>query len=237
MQNEFILANYLSNIMTDFFLVYTETPWDNLNTNELTQIRILSLKSVLKTYPVIEPSFFDDLNSKLLEYNHYIWVQSIKRIIGPKNEDYDISKWNFVWAFDNQRRMFQFLFQKVEEQGILVGLAPPELSKLFSEHGKEAILRTLSLLTNPSKIKFLMVLSPRGKSIAEEQQLFHTDKNYLEKLNYLRALKDVPNIQGAWYPSFDPSCPVCNSFMSEIKDYKVGFAKLVCPKCGYEKTK
>ncbi len=223
--------------MTDFFLVYTETPWDNLDTNQLTQIRILSLKSVLKTYPVIEPSFFDDLNSKILEYNHYMWVQSIKRIIGPKNEDYDISNWNFLWAFDDHRRMFQFLFQKVEEQGILVGLAPPELSKLFSEHGKEAILRTLSLLTNPSKMRFLMVLSPRGKSIAEEHQLFRADKNYLEKLNYLRGLKDVPNIQGAWYPSFDPRCPVCNSFMSEIKDYRVGFGKLVCPRCGYEKRK
>ncbi len=223
--------------MTDFFMVYTETPWDNLNTNQLAQIRILSLKSIFKSFPVIEPSFFDDLNSKIIEYNHYMWAQSIKRIIGPKNEDYEIANWNFVWAFDNQRRMFQFLFQKVEEQGILVGLAPPELSKLFSEHGKGAILRTLSIITNPSKIKFLMVLGPRGKSIVEGQQLFQADKNYLEKLNYLRTLKDVPNIQGAWYPSFDPRCPVCNSFMSEIKDYKVGVSKLVCPQCGYEKTK
>ena len=223
--------------MTDFFMVYTETPWDNLNTNQLTQIRILSLKSIFKIYPVIEPSFFDDLNSKIVKNNHYMWVQSIKRITGPKNEDYDISNWSFLWAFDDQRRMFQFLFQKVEEQGILVGLAPPELSKLFSDHGKGAILRTLSLLTNPSKIKFIMVLGPRGKSIAEEQQLFRADKNYLGKLNYLRALKDVPNIQGDWYPSYDPRCPICNSFMSEIKDYRIGFGKLVCPQCGYEKTK
>jgi len=223
--------------MTDFFMVYTETPWDNLNTNKLTQIRVLSLNNILKRYPVIEPSFFDDLNSKILKNNHYMWVQSIKRIIGPKNEDYDISNWNFIYAFDDQRRMFQFLFQKVEEQGILVGLAPPELSKLFSDHGKGAILRILSLLTNPSKMKFLMVLGPRGKSIAEGQQLFQADKNYLEKLDYLKALKDVPNIQGDWYPSFDPRCPICNSFFSEIKDYRVGFGKLVCPQCGYEKTK
>ena len=218
-------------------MVYTETPWDNLNTNKLTQIRVLSLNNILKRYPVIEPSFFDDLNSKILKNNHYMWVQSIKRIIGPKNEDYDISNWNFIYAFDDQRRIFQFLFQKVEEQGILVGLAPPELSKLFSDHGKGAILRILSLLTNPSKMKFLMVLGPRGKSIAEGQQLFQADKNYLEKLDYLKALKDVPNIQGDWYPSFDPRCPICNSFMSEIKDYKVGFGKLVCPKCGHEKMK
>jgi len=223
--------------MTDFFMVYTETPWDNLNTNQLTQIRVLSLKNILKRYPIVEPSFFDDLNSKILENNHYVWVQSIKRIIGPKNEDYDITNWNFLWAFDDQRRMFQFLFQKVEEQGILVGLAPPELSKLFSDHGKGAILRTFSLLTNPSKMKFLMVLGPRGKSIAEGQQLFQADKNYFEKLNYLKTLKDVPNIQGDWYPSFDPRCPICNSFMSEIKDYRIGFGKLVCPQCGHKKMK
>ncbi len=218
-------------------MVYTETPWDNLNTNQLTQIRVLSLKNILKRYPIVEPSFFDDLNSKILENNHYVWVQSIKRIIGPKNEDYDITNWNFLWAFDDQRRMFQFLFQKVEEQGILVGLAPPELSKLFSDHGKGAILRTFSLLTNPSKMKFLMVLGPRGKSIAEGQQLFQADKNYFEKLNYLKTLKDVPNIQGDWYPSFDPRCPICNSFMSEIKDYRIGFGKLVCPQCGHKKMK
>ncbi|TFG06140.1 MAG: hypothetical protein EU539_08435 [Promethearchaeota archaeon] len=223
--------------MKDFFILYTETPWDNLNVEKLTQIRVLSLKSILKTYPVIEPSFFDDLNSKIIEYNHYMWVKSIKRIVGPKNEDYEISNWNFLWAFDNQRRIFQFLFQKVKEQGILVGLAPPELSKLFSDHGKDAILRTLSLLTNPSKMKFLLVLGAKGKSIAEEQQLFHADKNYGEKLNYLRALKDVPNIQGEWYPSFDPRCPICGSFMKEIRGYRVGFGKLICPKCGYEKKK
>jgi len=223
--------------MTDFFNIYTETPWDNLNTNQLTQIRVLSLKSIFKSYPIIEPSFFDDLNSKIIKITHYMWVQSIKRIIGPNNEDYDVSNWNFIWAFDDQKRMFQFLFQKVEEQGILVGLAPPELSKLFSDHGKGAILRTLSLLTNPSNITFLLALGPKGKSIAEGQQLFRADKNYLEKLNYIRTLKNIPNIQGAWYPSSDPRCPICNSFMSEIKDYKIGFGKLVCPQCKYEKGK
>ena len=223
--------------MTDFFIIYTETPWDNLETNQLTPIRVLSLKSIFKTYPIIEPSFFDDLNSQIIKNNHYMRVQSIKRIIGPKNEDYDITNFFFLWVFDEQKRMFQFLFQKGEEQGILVGLAPPELSKLFSDHGKGAILRTLSLLTKPSKIKFLIFLASRRKSIAEGQQLFQVDKDYLEKLKYIRALKDIPNIQGIWFPSYDPKCPICNSFMSEIKDYKVGFGKLICPRCGYEKIK
>jgi len=223
--------------MTDFFIIYTETPWDNLEKNKLTQIRVLSLKSIFKTYPIIEPSFFDDLNSQIIKNNHYMRVQSIKRIIGPKNEDYDITNFFFLWVFDEQKRMFQFLFQKGVEQGILVGLAPPELSKLFSDHGKGAILRTLSLLIKPSKIKFLIFLASRRKSIAKGQQLFQVDKDYLKKLKYIRALKDIPNIQGIWFPSYDPRCPICNSFMSEIKDYKIGFGKLICPHCGYEKIK
>ena len=72
-------------------------------------------------------------------------------------------------------------------------------------------------------------------SIISKKIIF--EKNSLEKLNYLRSLKDVPNIQGAWYPSNDPRYPICNSFISEIKDYKIGFGKLVCKKCGYEKKK
>ena len=223
--------------MTDFFIVYTETPWDNLNAEQLTQIRVLSLKSIFKTYPVVEPSFFDDLNSKVNDFNHYSWIQSIKRIVGPNNEDYDISNWNFVWAFDYQNRMFQFLFQKEDEQGILVGLAPPELAKLFRDHGKGAILRTLSLLNNAPHIKFLMILAPKGKSIAQEQQLFQISKKQYENVKFMEMLKNMPNISGSWFPSFEPRCPICNSFMSEIKDYKVGFGKLVCPQCGYEKMK
>lgn len=218
-------------------MVYSETPWDNLNNDQLAQIRVLSLKSVFKTYPVVEPSFFDDLNSKVNDFNHYSWIQSIKRIVGPNNEDYDISNWNFVWAFDIQNRMYQFLFQKENEQGILVGLAPPELAKLFRDHRKGAILRTLSLLNNARNIKFLMILAPKGKSIAQEQQLFQISKQQSENKKFMEMLKNMPNISGSWFPSFEPRCPICNSFMSEIKDYKVSFGKLVCPQCGYEKMK
>ena len=223
--------------MTDFFTIFTYTPWDNLNTNQLTEVRLLSLKSVFKKFPVIEAAFFDDLTSKVNNNNHYYWIQSIKRIVGPKNEDYDISNWNFIWALDDQRRMYQFLFQKEEGQGILVALAPPELAKLFSKHGKEAILRITSLLNDVSKMIFLMILAPQGKSIAQEQQLFHVNTQQLDKLKHIEMLKNMPNIQGQWFPTFEPRCPICNSFMTGIKDYRVGFGKLVCPNCGYEKMK
>jgi hypothetical protein len=224
--------------MSSFFEVYTETPWDELGTFKLSQIKLLSLKSVLKAYPIIEQTFFDDLSSKMNDYVHYSSMKTIKRIIGPNNEDYDISDWNFVWAFDKERRMYQFLFQNVKEedesQAILVALAPPELVKLFSKHGKEAILRTLSILNNPSAIRFLMVLYSKGKSIAEEQQALTFNKRYLENLKQADLLRQIPNIKGQWFPSFQPRCPVCNAFMT-MNGYKVVFGKPICPKCGYGK--
>lgn len=231
--------------MKSFFTVFTLTPWDTKNSNSLSRVKLLSLKNIFKQFPVIQQEFFDDILSKVYEYNHYSWIKCIRRIVGPNNEDYDISNWNFVWAFDNQNRMFQFLFQKVKEieredsQGILVALAPPELAKLFTKHKKGALLKTLSLLNDPSNIKFLLILAPKGRSIAEEQQLFQIDKNYIDKLKYIEMLKNITNIQGAWFPSYKPKlskkkCPICNELMKELKDYRVGFGRLVCPRCGYK---
>ncbi len=229
--------------MTDFFSVYTYTPWDGLNTNQLTQIRLLSLKNIFKKFPVIEQVFFDDLISKVYDNNHYSWSQTIKRIVGPNNEDYNIADWNFVWAFDDQRRMFQFLFQKIKKeeipQGILVALAPPELGQLLVDYKSEALLKTLSLLNMPSKIKFLMILAPKGKSLAEEQQVFQFNREYLDKMRFINTIGKMPNIKGQWFPAYEPKCPICNELMTNISglDYKVGFGQLICTKCGYKKEK
>jgi hypothetical protein len=225
--------------MNDFFSVFTYTPWDNLNSNLLTEVKLVSLKSITKAFPVIEPEFFDDLLSNLYNFKHYSWVQCIKRIVGPNNDDYDIAPWNFIWAMDNEGRIFQFLFQKEknkfkDSQATLVALAPPELGKLFNQYKEGAILRTLSLLNNPKKMKFIMVLAPKGKSIAEEQQLLQINKKELEKLKFLNTLKQIPNIKGQWFPEYEVKCPICNSPLTEINDYKVGF---VCPQCGFKKVK
>jgi hypothetical protein len=84
-------------------------------------------------------------------------------------------------------------------------------------------------------MKFLIVLVPKGKSIAEEQQLLPISESKLDNLKFINTLKKMPNIKGEWFPSFDPRCPVCKGIMTELKDYKLGFKKLVCPQCGYEK--
>ena len=225
--------------MNKFFSVFAYTPWDNINTEVLSEVKLLSLKSLIKTFPVVEPGFFDDLRSNMYKFNHYSWMECIKRIVGPNNEDYDIKPWIFIWAMDHEGRMFQFLIQKIEEeskdsQAVLVALAPPELAKLFEEYKEGAILRTLSLLNNPKRMKFLIVLAPKGKSIAEEQQLLQINKQDLERLKFVSNLKHMPNIKGQWFPTYDVKCPICNGPLTQVYAPEVG---LKCKTCGFKKVK
>ncbi len=224
--------------MSDFFNVKLFTPWDSFNTKNLTQVKLLSLQNIFKSFPVVEPEFFDDLLSNLYKFKHYSWTECIKRIVGPNDEDYNLSSFDLIWAYDDQDRMYQFLFQKIEEeekpQAILAALAPPELGKLFKQHKDKAILRTLTLLNDPKKMKFLMVLAPKGKSIAEEQQLLQVGTKDLEKLKFNAMLKQMPNIKGQWFPEHSPRCPNCNKVIIEIKGFNVGLLKLKCPYCGYQ---
>jgi hypothetical protein len=228
--------------MNEFFTVYTYTPWDNLNKDELVEVRLISLKSIFKNFPVIESAFFDDLMTNLQNSPHYSRIKCIKRIIGPNKEDYDIIPWSFIWAMDSKRRIYQILLQKTESseddsKATMVALAPPELGKLYSQYKKKGILTTLSLLNEPEKMKFVMILNPKGKSIAEEQQFIPLSGSEIEKAKFIKNLKDMPNIKGEWFPSFNLRCPICNGIMTELKDYKIGFSTLVCPQCGFKKKK
>ncbi len=227
--------------MEQYFSIYTLTPWDNLSGELLSQVKLLSLKSILNKYPVIEPSFFEDLYSNLKNPGKYTSIDTIKRIVGPNNEDYDIKDWIFIWAMDNKSRMFQFLIQAEkspkETQYIMVALAPPEIGKLFADYGKEAIIKTLSLLNNPLKIKFLILLKAKGKSVAEDAQSSIFNKAQLDNLKFIQQLKTQPNIKGQWFPTFTPRCPRCNTPFMDITTYQVGFGKLICPKCGHELKK
>jgi len=228
-------------VVNQFFSIHTLTPWDGLNTNQLTQVKLLSLRSVFDSFPVIEKKFFSDLAKNTAENAHYSWTLSIKRIVGPNKEDYDITNFNLVWAMDDHRRMYQFLFQKVGEtrnasQGVLVALAPPELAKLLVEYESSAIVRILSLLNDSSKISFLMILGPKGKSIAEESQLFQYNKKDADKYKYINTLKTMPNIQGQWFPTVKFRCSICNNEISMVQNYAVvGVGNMVCPRCGQKK--
>lgn len=226
--------------MSNYFKISTYTPWDGQKSKIYTEVKLQSLKSIFTAFPVIEKEFFDDLISNVYNHKQYSAQETIKRVVGPNNEDYDIKDWSFVWAFDDQNRMFQFLFQKVKtekkiSQAVLAALAPPELGHFFAQFKKEAIQRTLSLLNTPLKIKFLLILGPKGKSIAEEAKLFQLDKSRLEGMKFINKMANMPNIQGQWFPEFQTNCPICNALLTMIQDKKAGFGKMVCPKCGYQK--
>jgi hypothetical protein len=226
-----------------FWNLYTYTPWDKKAANVISNIHLMSILKVFDKYPLIGSRFFDDIKLNIKNHSHYSFYKTIKRIINPQQKDYKIQAWNFIWAMDKKKRMYQFLFQKVKKDkkimAVLVALAPMELVKLFSTHRKEGILKTLSLLTNPENMSFLTLLYPQGKSMAEESQKFNVADKNLDKIRFSNYLKQQPNVQGQWFPTFSPKCPVCGSIMKELDGYRVGFKrlKLVCPKCGYEKNK
>lgn len=227
--------------MEQFFSVYTFTPWDNFSGETLSRVKLLSLKSIFNSYPIIEPSFFDDLRLNLHKQPKFSIFNTIKRIVGPNKEDYDIKDWFLIWAMDNQKRMFQFLIQEEienkETQFIMVALAPPEIGKLFADYGKEAILKTLNLLNDLNKINFLILLKAKGKSIAQDAQSVKLTQTQLNQLKYIQELKSIPNIKGQWFPTITPKCPKCNTSLIEMSSYQIGFGKLICPKCGYEIAK
>lgn len=227
--------------MKELFSVFVNAPWDKVKTKKLTEIRLLSLKSVFEKYPVVERKFFEDLSENINKNMHYSWFECIRRIVGPDKKDYEIQNWNIIWAMDLDNRIYQFLLQKVEKsdesQAVMVGLAPPELGKLFSEYKNDAILRILSVLNNPKKIKFLMGLAPKGISLAVEQQLIKANKNELDKIEFVNSLKEVPNIQGQWFFPRNPMCPVCKGLLVDKMDDVKEFQMLMCPNCGYERKK
>ncbi|TFF89934.1 MAG: hypothetical protein EU548_05575 [Promethearchaeota archaeon] len=226
--------------MSSFFEIYTFDP-DNPRSEALSKVRLLAITDLFEKYPIVEAQFFDDLTRNIQQYNHYSFLKTIKRIIGPNKEDYKIQNWHLIWAMDTQHRFYQLLFQRVKQknqiQGILVALAPPELAKLYKKHKFDGLLKTLTLLNSHKNIKFVKLLGARGKSIAEEQQIFQLNQSDLQKVNIANYLKNIPNIEGQWFPSFAPKCPVCGAKMKELKGYRIGFGKLSCPQCGYQKYK
>lgn len=226
--------------MSKFFEIYTFDP-SNPNREILSKVRLLTITELFDKYPVIEAEFFDDLTKNIQQYNHYYFLKTLKRVVGPNQEDYKIQNWHLIWAMDIENRFYQLLFQRVKQrnkiQGILVALAPPELGRLYKNHKYDAVLKTLTLLNSHKNIKFMRLLGAKGKSIAEEQQTLQLNQNELERINIANYLKNVPNINGQWFPSFAPKCPICNATMKELKGYKIGFAKIVCPQCGYQKRK
>lgn len=223
-----------------FWNLYTYTPWNPQKKGKLSQVRLKSIKeSYGSTYPIISQQFLKDLYKNISKYDHYSHTKSIKRIVDPSNNDYAIQNWNLIWAMDAKERIYQFLIQrkkvKNKVNNIIVALAPPELMELIGKFQRDGLLKALSLLNSPKQIKFLKLLFARGKSLAETQQRFKVDKEDLKKIKMANYMKRQPNVEGQWFPSFAPKCPICGNYMQELEAYRFMFRKWACPTCGYEK--
>jgi hypothetical protein len=136
--------------------------------------------------------------------------------------------------------MYQFLLQKLDfkkdtSQSALVAVAPPELVKLLAKYDSKAIHKILSIINDPPKIKFLIYLTPKGKSIAEEYNLLKLNKAQLEQFEFLKSMANKPNIQGQWFPKSQGQilCPKCNENITNLIDFSKRPGKFSCPRCGY----
>jgi hypothetical protein len=77
-------------------------------------------------------------------------------------------------------------------------------------------------------------LAPKGKSIAEEQQLLQINRNDIDKIKFNNILKQMPNIKGQWFNVQSPRCPSCGKVITEIKGINVEHLKIKCPYCGFQ---
>ncbi len=221
-----------------FFTIFTTTPWES-QSEKLSEVKLLSTKTIFNAFPVLEKEFLDDLNILIAGKKHYSCFQTIRRVVGPDKEDYDIKNFRFIWVFDEKDRFYQYLIQiadsaQNQSKSILVAVAPPEIGKLLKNYGEDAIKKLFSLITTSTKIRLLIYLSPKGKSIAEELKTYNVSQKDLHNMNYIRSMANRYNLKGQWFPTFESRCPICNNVLTPLQDYRVGFGKLICLKCGYK---
>lgn len=219
-----------------YFTVSVLNSWDPIKNNKISNVNLLSFKFLLGKFPKVEYSFFDDLKSNLKSELNYLSLNSIKRIVGTDKEDYELANWSFLWGLDFKYRSYQLLIQSSKEgKGTIAAVGPVGLASFFDKMKWNGIIPTLSLLNSPDKMKFLVLLTPSGESIAKEKEQQKLRSFQVDQI--IDRWNSMKNIEGQWFPSFKPTCPVCNELMEEFKGYEVGFGQIICPRCGYSANK
>ncbi len=217
-----------------YFTVSVLNSWDPKRSSKISEVNLLSLKIILGKFPMIEKQFFSDLRDNLKNKPNYFSLRSIKRIVGPQKEDYELADWTLLWGLDFKFRAYQVLIQKSKDgKGTLAAIGPVGLASFFDRMKWNSILPILSLLNSPEKMKFLVTLVPKGESIVKEMEQQKLKSAQVEQI--INQWNSMKNVEGQWFPSFKPRCPVCNGSMEELQGYQVGFAKLICPRCGYSR--
>ncbi|MHA1341569.1 MAG: hypothetical protein ACTSRZ_16730 [Promethearchaeota archaeon] len=213
------------------FRILTRVSWAP---NVLT-IDLIDLYKIFGAYPLVSKKFFKDLINNIERKSNY-WAEAGFQEIISNGKRYEPHEWIFLWAIDFRDRLFWILFSRSYElsgKGAIAAVGPPEFAEFIKQTGKAAIVPTLTLINDPEKMKKVVVIVSNPKE-AKKPKL---SPELLQFKAWVDQLKMQKNVKGQWFPSFAPVCPVCNEKMVGLADYEVGFAQMICPRCGYQQKK
>ncbi|MHA1731216.1 MAG: hypothetical protein ACTSU5_04700 [Promethearchaeota archaeon] len=196
------------------------------------EVSVADVREVFDGYPGISLQLVRDLRDLGKVHKNYLLEMALEDIVG-RGTTIDPENWIFVWAVDFRGRIFHLLFEREDERFLLAGAGPDAFFQFLREVGREALSPTLTLLTIPEKVRNVVVFLSKYKPPAYELERRY--EKYKQVQGFIDKLKATPNVNGQWFPSFVPRCPVCNAPLVGLQDYRVGFGQIVCPRCGYKK--
>lgn len=198
------------------------------------RFELIGSNQILGTYPLIIPQFFKDLINNIKNHPNYRTESGLRGLIsGGKN--YEPHEWIFLWAIDFKDRPFWILFSRSPEmggRGAMAAVGPNDFAGFLKEMGKNAINATLSLINDYTKMKSVVIIvsNPKEAKLAKPNSDLQRFKAWVDQL------KAQKNVEGLWFPSHEPICPVCNEKMLGIADVRVGFVQMLCPRCGHSSS-
>ena len=214
--------------------IIAQVSWDT----NLKQIDLFQLKDLYGIYPIITVQFFKDLVKNAETKTNYQTESGLRAIVSNEKQ-YEPHEWILIWAKDFKDREFQLLFSRTMEfggKGALVAVGPPEFAEFLKQTGKDAVVPSLTLINDSTKMKkvFIIVSSPKE---AKKSAAVKLSPQLARFKGWVNELKTTKNVGGQWFPTFEPVCPICNERMVGVADYRVGFAQMICPRCGFQQRK
>lgn len=217
------------------FEIVTQVSWMK---NQLQKLKLTGLNEIFGTYPVIQKQFFKDLIANIEKYPHY-WAEKGFKVLLMGGKQYEPHDWIFIAATDFRDRTYQLLFSRSYElggSGAMAAAGPIEFTQFLKEVGKPAIVPTLSLINDHDKMKSVAIIisSPQEAQLSKQAMKGNLELQRFKA--WVDQMKSTKNVDGQWFPTHEPICPICNERMIGIADIRVGFVKMICPRCGHEQN-
>jgi len=193
------------------------------------------VKELIGAYPKIQSKFVQDLKTYAKQQSNYIIESAIREVHTPFDMQVEPENWLLVWGIDSEGRPYYLLIEKEQAGYFLSGAGPDDFAEFLVQTGKDAVGPILALLASPKKMRALMVfVSFQQPPALKQAELAKTKSQFLE---WAQTQQNLPNVDGQWFPTFAPKCPICNSVLVGLEGYEVGFGQLICPRCGYKQGK